>query len=350
MLAQLQPELASLPAGQQILSALAHANKAGTSRTYKSTFKRWEKYCAERGVSPYAAQPKDVADYLFYLAPDIKMSSISPYLSVIRKAYEDLALEPPTHSPLVVRVRTHLTNHQIAVRTQLRCQALWAPHLKVIFEKVVEMVLATDWPTSTDDLLMARNLLFVVVLCISGSRPSSIRLLDRAGITTPTDTPGSITLTRTHVKTAADAEEFDVVGKFAVTFPPQPYSNLALSLAKFALARDTFFPEGKYYFQLSAHDCSASAVSAHFSAATEFIHLKPRAGHVYTCKSARRGFVSNGMAVEIPRHRLEYVGGWVPDSSAMVRFYCDHTIEPSHEALFFWGHLRGLTHLNAPSL
>ena len=67
------------------------------------------------------------------------------------------------------------------------------------------------------------------------------------------------------------------------------------------------------------------------------------AGYVYLSHSLRIGAASAAAAIDVPDHKIRFVGGWAPGSTTIV-IYVDPTVQPSAAGRAFFGYLLGAQH------
>jgi len=94
-----------------------------------------------------------------------------------------------------------------------------------------------------------------------------------------------------------------------------------------------------WFLSVSFEGFSSIAPFAYFRSWYDASCAPPPAGYTYTLRSLRSGFASGAISIGVQSGRVNYVGGWVPGSPTMDRFYVDYTFVAYGYARWFFGHL-----------
>ena len=320
--------------------------KAASCRTYSSTWRKWQLYCQAVGCDVWSATQWRVADYLHWLADGhtVRLSKCQPYLSVLNTAYRSVGLPRPAVGYVVDNVCRSLAARQRNVRPGLRHRPLPATHGRRLVDFAVASVNAASWPQSDAAFDDATHALAFALIYLTGSRPTSIRRLPReTGVVISPH--GDVTINRKYVKTDNDSEDGDQVGHLPVALP-EGFRPLGMALRTYSAVCTQRFPEESNFFSLSADSSSSSIASlARFKAVLARLGVIPPEGCEYVLRSLRSGFASACMSLDVPPARICFVGGWVPGSRTMVRYYVEYGASfpvngAAAKALF--GHLRAI--------
>ena len=188
-----------------------------------------------------------------------------------------------------------------------------------------------------------RDALAVFVAFATGSRPSSIVYLDLVIGISSSDAHGLV-INRDYVKGSTDDRD-DAKGKVSLTFPLTGiYARVRRALDVFSsLARRARSRAASsrlpYFFELDDVDSASTALSTWLANILRVCDIQPPAGIVYQPGSLRSGMASACTAIGIPRPRIEFLGGWVPGSSALTTHYIDPTMVADASAYAVFGHL-----------
>ena len=329
-----------------------------TYKTYASAFNQFKKFAADIGIDPFRATTGDVVDYVAWLGRrgTVAATSLQPYLSAINRVYEDCGLNPPGTGPAkgdsIAAVRGGLKAAQKAPRSAPRRGPLPAASaLRIarfacdLSESWGEQALGTAELTDADatTLRSLRDALAVFVAFATGSRPSSIVYLDLVIGISSSDAHGLV-INRDYVKGSTDDRD-DAKGKVSLTFPLTGiYARVRRALDVFSsLARRARSRAASsrlpYFFELDDVDTASTALSTWLANVLRVCDIQPPAGVVYQPGSLRSGMASACTAIGIPRPRIEFLGGWVPGSSALTTHYIDPTMIADASAYAVFGHL-----------
>jgi len=273
----------------------------------------------------------------------VAFKSIQPYLSGINAVFTDLGLEQPAKGPVVTRVRQGLERMQVDTRPAPRTLALPAAVAKRMLDAAVR--LGTAGSCSPAELKLLRSLLFCIIAFLTASRPVSIVSLPAdSGLLLDLRAAAGMVVYREYTKTARTADQA-VPGRMALSFPTAQFAALINVLQRFARWRAAALPGAAFFFQLPGDVLRPSAeqngvlASGWFDDALAAVPDRPPAGAVWTPRSLRSGAASAAEAERVPRSKTEYLGGWVPGSTALAQHYIDPCVLPSPAGEFFFGHL-----------
>ena len=314
-------------------SALLH----NTYSTYDTGWRSWLRYCRARRLHPLRGTSADVCDYLVELARKgtVSIRSCQPYLSAINRAYADCGRRRPAKGHYVNAIRNALRLRQRGLHARARRVPLPAEVGKRLHDATVALVGSPDWPRSQPELHLGRDLLQAIISVLSGSRPSSIRTLDVAGLQV---TAGGIRLRRAYVKGQIDAEPYDIVGRVDVTF--RGFVNLERALTRYLDVVCAGAAPTDLVFQLGPCDGSSEASARWWRSALAHVRAVAPAGCAYLPHSARATFASGTHVVVGDRDKLEYVGGWAPGSPTVGKHYIDPLFPHTPAAVFLYGWMR----------
>ena len=329
-----------------MVDSLMSSLKAGSYRTYGSAWRKWQLYCQSMSYDVWSANKWRIADYLHWLADGrtVKLSNCQPYLSAINTAYRSMGLPRPAIGYVVDNVCRSLAARQKDERPGLRHRPLPAPQGRRLVEFAVDSVANESWAASDAAFDRATHALAFAVMYLTGSRPTSIRRLphDTGIVVTPR---GDVTVCRRYVKTDDDSEGGDQVGRLPVTLPVR-FRSLGKALLRYQAERAQRFPEASTFFSLSAVSSSSSVASiAQFKVLLARLGVLPPPGCAYVLRSLRSGFASACMSLDVSPERICFIGGWVPGSRTMVRYYVEYGASfPVNGAAARWlfGHLRAV--------
>ena len=185
-----RPGLLPLMHGSEVLQGLVHHRAPGTLKTYLNNWNRWVNFCHLRStarslgqtrapspLSPWAATPYNVADFLLHLAPSVRMSSVQPYLSCINSAYRDLGLPAIGNDQVVKATRAFLERVQVPLNLGESIVPMDASAIKDLLDVAYQDYSTMGQPFGTDGLRYRRSALAVIIGFVSGSRPGAIARL-----------------------------------------------------------------------------------------------------------------------------------------------------------------------------
>jgi len=317
---------------------MTSALKASTYETYGSAWRSWETYCADVKINTWAADVWQGADYLHWLADrgTVNLSQCTPYTAAVNGAYTAMRLPPPLRGPVPYLSRVSLAARQRDTRPALRQRALPAEDAATLYYLTVDPF-DEHWPRTDADFVQAGHNLAILTMYLTGSRPTSIRKLPAASGVCFTAT--DVIIHRKYTKDDDDAEGGDHLGHRPVNLPKSTFQTYAEVMVRFAAERDQRFPGAPWFFSISSEGFSSIAPLAYFRNWYAENCPQPPAGCVYTLRSLRSGFASGAISIGVQSGRVNYVGGWVPGSPTMDRFYVDYTFVAYGYARWFFGHL-----------
>ena len=324
-----------LPRSDAVIEALTSHRSKGTENNYGTGWRTFTAYCDQRGIRPFTATPLDICDYLAYLSErgTNNMHHLQPYLSAINAAFKDLGhVDGPAKGPLVNAVRDHYKARQVDDAPTDRVYYLPAPVAKQIYDAAVVVVQAQDFPADDNVFDLATALLVTLVTYVTGSRPSSIRLLKTTDVKFLQG--HCLQITRDYVKGQNDNDLQDVTGRHPVSFPHSNYHSLYDILHTFHTHLSSQAADREYFFSIS-QPC-ASANNAWLLTALSHVQATPPAGFRFVPKSCRRGFASGCFAAGVARERINYVGGWSFNSETALKNYADLSAPCDEETKFFF--------------
>ncbi|XRB20351.1 hypothetical protein RI054_24g101980 [Pseudoscourfieldia marina] len=176
---------------------------------------------------------------------------------------------------------------------------------------------------------------------MTGSRPSSIVFLDQTVGVSASDDHG-VVVNRDFVKGTTD-EPDDARGKISLTYPLTDfYRRYRSAMATYVALWERCFggaaeSRQPYLFELDPADTSSSAMTAWLDDMLNVVGILPPAGVKYLPGSLRSGMASACNALGVNMSRIEYIGGWAPGSTALIRTTSTLLFKPIF--LLFFGHL-----------
>jgi site-specific recombinase XerD len=90
-----------VPLPEQVREYIRASKAKSTLRGYQSDWRDFCAWCEARALGPLPANPETVAAYIAECAGRLKVGSIQRRLNAIAEAHKAVALESPTHSPIV---------------------------------------------------------------------------------------------------------------------------------------------------------------------------------------------------------------------------------------------------------
>jgi len=89
------------PLPSQVREFIRASKAENTLRGYRSDWREFIAWCEGRSIGPLPASPETVAAYIADCASRLKVGSIQRRLNAIAEAHKAVALESPTHAPIV---------------------------------------------------------------------------------------------------------------------------------------------------------------------------------------------------------------------------------------------------------
>ena len=304
-------------------------------------------------IDPLSATDVTVCHYLGWLAESGTVSlDTNVYTSAINTVYRDLMLKPPADSPLVTAVRTSLARLQTDENPSPREMPLPAKVVTLLLAKAGrlrdELVENSDLPVTAQvaRLYTLRAILFVVLAFCTISRPVSIVCLPVNNCRADPDANDKVlVVNRIYTKTVQTMNT-EVEGRLTLSFPPTDFHrDLADSLAYFDAIRKRLLPRARWFFQLPLDSFVATPernnalASAWFATALATVPHRPPTGTVWVPRSCRSGGASSTEAANVHRSKTEFLGGWVPGSTALAKHYIDPATQPDAHCVAIFGFL-----------
>ena len=337
--------------GAEVLQGLMHHRAPGTLKTYSNNWNRWVNFCHLRSnarplgqaqapgpLSPWAATPYDVADFLMHLAPSVRMSSVQPYLSCINSAYRDLGLPAIGNDQVVKATRAFLERVQVPLNSGESIVPMDASAMKELLDDVHRDYSTMEQPLGPGGLRYLRSSLAAIIGFVSGSRPGALVRLPVENLRVVG--PQLALLERTETKTSPNSPLFaDAPGR-----RPLPLyfrdSKVCTLLTMYIENRARLPRQPRYFFSLTTDEDKQDGVfTLWFDTVLASIRRTPPAGCKWTPKSLRKGFATASHLAGADLLSITNVGGWAPGSSTVARDYirADYTRDPS--MVYFFGHL-----------
>lgn len=108
---------AVLPRVEQILSKLEGAYAPHTIAAYRADFRRFAKWCAERGLCAFPAHPKTVAGHVAHCSRELKITTLRRMVASVRRPHLLTSIVDPTS-----HIDVHLAMRRVARRQFERSQ------------------------------------------------------------------------------------------------------------------------------------------------------------------------------------------------------------------------------------
>ena len=259
---------------------------------------------------------------------------------MINTVHKDLGYrQQPAIGVLIRSMKRAYGRKVVLVRPAPRILVMPARIIRDMWRRAEELTALPDLEYITK-LAEARALLACIVCFLTGSRPSSIALLQLTGVAFVLGS--ELGIQRSYVKTAQDACDFDVPGRRTVTWPvTTTWQTLGRMLMRFVSVRRRVCSRATYFFNLGEKARGDAFARWLPVALTAVDAAAPPNGH-YAPKSFRSGFASVVTAMNVSTDRRNYIAGWAANSHAVGTHYVDNSVVVDDAARFLFGHLIGL--------
>lgn len=317
-LAAAAPELPSA-AVTSLAQTLAARLAPSSWQSYSAAFTRFVRFCSAHDLSPLPAATSTVLWYADFLAHEgrLQAATSQPYFSAINTIHEQLGFEKPA-------VGVQLTSFLAGWR---RRQTVLIPlpsasGMRAMPASVAAVVL--DRLPLLHDIYELRASLFFVVSFVTMLRPDSLLSCPSLNASA-----GRLSFTPSRFKTSTP--QLGIECQVDISRLPL----LAAALTRFERLRGLGIGASSFW-QLA---CEPPPTTAHaeawFGLAREGALVLP----VFTLYSLRRGAASTAYAAGASLLRIEFMGGWASNSSALRRRYLDLSFPNDSHAQRFFGWL-----------
>jgi site-specific recombinase XerD len=283
MAAAIVPAIAAplLPAMQKTQEYLENARSRNTIRGYRSDWKQFERWCAERGISALPATPDSIAVYLSDRAGTLKTATLEHHLSAIAKAHKTAGHPSP-----------------------VKDNALIAETLKGI-KRVHGMAPVQKAPVLTDDL---RVMLRHVPARILGLRDRALLLVGFCGAFRRSElvsldcsdlafTAEGLQVTLRRSKTDQEGRGRSVAIPFASNAQTCPVRALQAWLEASGITEGAVFRPVNRHGTISRRRLSDKSVATKIKRYVSAAGLDPV---LYSGHSLRAGFVTSAARAKVP--------------------------------------------------